>query len=450
MMHASKRIPIHMIMRRLIGCAPAWLLRLLPVRFARLCVVSCPTTTASSAQPVRQLLVDVSVIHQSDARTGIQRVVRSLLLQLFNEQPIGFQVCPIFATQQDGYRYANPCFLDASAPTNIDTCKPVRVQHGDLFLGLDLAAHLLPRHHAQVLGWKRLGVKVHIVVYDLLPLQYPQWFNPKTNRNFKRWIKWVAVYADRIVCISDTVKADVTVWLDVVFGLTGGTLPVQTIMLGADINASAPTQGITPNAEILLARMQNTRSVLMVATVEPRKSHAQLLAAFDLLWRTTNKAVPLCIFVGRPGWKTEEIQAKIRNHPLFGDALFWLENVSDELLVRLYIATDCVVIASQAEGFGLPIVEAVRYGKPVLIRDIPVFRELSLPNISYFSDDSPSSLSSAIEQLLEQSANQIPLAVNTGFHSWQATGKQLFRALGIDLRNSEPKKTNTMKDPLQS
>jgi hypothetical protein len=59
----------------------------------------------------RQLLVDVSVIYQSDARTGIQRVVRSLLVQLLAAPPAGYQVCPIFATRRQRYSHAASDFM---------------------------------------------------------------------------------------------------------------------------------------------------------------------------------------------------------------------------------------------------------------------------------------------------------------------------------------------------
>jgi glycosyltransferase involved in cell wall biosynthesis len=417
---------------------PAWLLKLLPARLARRCVIDCSSTTTFPPESVRQLLVDVSVIHQSDARTGIQRVVRSLLLQLLAAQPIGFQVRPVFATRQNGYCYADPNFLDASAPPSKDAAKAVQVFRNDLFLGLDLAAHLLPHHQAQVLSWKRSGVKVHVVVYDLLPLHHPQWFNPKTTRNFKRWIRWLAVYADSMVCISETVKTEVTVWLSVEFGLPTGAIPASTIMLGANISASAPSVGQPLGADLMLARMRCTPAALMVGTVEPRKGYDQVLSAFEEIWQRTKNQVPLYVVVGRPGWKTESIQAKLRNHPRFGKNLFWIEDASDELLQRLYEASHCVLVPSHAEGFGLPVVEAALYGKPVLARNIGVFRELNLPNVTYFSDDTPLGLAAAIEQLLQQSNVEGPDPTNISFHSWQDARAQLYIALGLRYLDTTP------------
>jgi glycosyltransferase involved in cell wall biosynthesis len=419
---------------------PAWLLKRLPVRLARQCAQpsvagSDPTFAEHTlAEPTRQLLVDVSVIHQSDARTGIQRVVRSLLLQLLQAPPAGYRVCPIFATRQHGYCYAAPGFLDQPAQAPDAAGRPVQaevqVQSGDLFLGLDLAAHLLPRHQAQMLHWKKSGVKIHVLVYDLLPLQHPEWFNPKTTRNFKRWIKWLAVYADSAICISETVKLELRTWLSDSFALPPTALPASTIVLGADIDASAPSGGLPANAKFLLDRLRNTPAVLMVGTLEPRKGYDQALAAFEQLWQQQG-TTPLLVIVGRPGWKTEALQEKLRIHPQAGKSLFWLEDVSDEYLAHLYAACGGVLVASRAEGFGLPLIEAALHNKPVLARDLPVFREIALPGVTFFSGVSAASLATAISTWLQRTRHECGASQSQSVATWHTAAQQLLRSLGL-------------------
>lgn len=432
---------------------PAWLLKRMPVLLARQCAQpgvagSDPTFAEHTlVEPTRQLLVDISVIRQSDARTGIQRVVRSLLLQLLQAPPAGCRVCPIFATRQHGYCYAAPNFLEQPAQAPDAAGRPVQaelqvqVQSGDLFLGLDLAAHLLPRHQAQVLHWKRSGVNVHVLVYDLLPLQHPQWFNPKTTRNFKRWIRWVAVYADSAVCISETVKLELHTWLSASFGLPPTALPASTIILGADIDASAPSGGLPANAKFLLARLRNTPAVLMVGTLEPRKGYDQALAAFEQLWQQQG-TTPLLVIVGRSGWKTEALQEKLRIHPQTGKRLFWLEDVSDEYLARLYAACGGVLVASRAEGFGLPLIEAALHGKPVLARDLPVFREIEIAGLSYFNSNTPQGLASAISSWLQpaflSASLPAPSQATPRFPTWQLSATQLLHALSLQQQAPEP------------
>ena len=429
----------------------AWLLQRLPVRLARRCAKPdvagsvAAFTGASLTEPALQLLVDVSVIYQSDARTGIQRVVRSLLLQLLQAPPAGYRVCPIFATRQHGYRYAAPSFLEQPAQVPDAAGEPVhaevQTQSGDLFLGLDLAAHLLPRHQAQVLRWKKSGVNVHVVVYDLLPLQHPEWFNPRTTRNFKRWVKWLAMYADSAICISETVKLELRTWLSASFGLPSTALPASTIVLGADIDASAPSGGLPANAKFLLARLRTTPSVLMVGTLEPRKGYDQALAAFEQLWQQQGTST-LLVIVGRPGWKTEALQEKLRKHPQANKRLFWLDGVSDEYLAHLYAACRGVLVASRAEGFGLPLIEAALHGKPVLARNLPVFREIEVTGLTYFNSDTPQGLASAITSWLQPASLSgtllEPGRATPRFPTWQLSATQLLHALNLQHHAPSP------------
>lgn len=411
-------------MRPVAHYLPSWLLKALPVRLARQYACSYVQQNIQPDSIPRQLLVDVSVVYRSDARTGIQRVVRALLLQLLKSPPLGYCVRPVFATAKQGYCYADPNFLDPLSSAGATVGTAVAVKNGDLFLGLDLAAHLLPRHQAQVLGWKRCGVKVHVMVYDLLPLQYPAWFNEKTTRNFRRWIKWVTVYADSAICISDTVKTELGAWLVAKFNLPPTALPASTIALGADISASAPSGGVPPNAEFLLARLRSTPSVLMVGTLEPRKGHDQALAAFDLLWQKQGIA-PMLVIVGQAGWKTDALQAQLRTHPQISKRLMWLEDASDEFLARLYANCSGVLVASRAEGFGLPLIEAAMHGKPVLARNIPVFREATIPLVSYFDGDYAPDLATAISSWLVLKPAPYVDEASTTWSTWQHSAQQL-------------------------
>jgi glycosyltransferase involved in cell wall biosynthesis len=364
---------------------------------------------------------------QNDARTGIQRVVRALLLQLLSSPPAGYRICPVFATRQHDYRYA-PDFLRQEGSAH-EVGDRVKVRDGDIFLGLDLAAHLLPRHQVQLASWKRLGASLHIVVYDLLPLQHPEWFNPRTSKNFHRWIKTVAVFADSAICISNSVKAELTEWLVRRYGLAPDALPIGTILLGADIDASLPSHGLLDDSDRLLAVLREKPSVLMVSTLEPRKGHAQALAAFEYLWQQ-GQDINLVI-VGKPGWRTEQLQHRLRTHSEGQHRLYWLENVSDEMLEHLYTSAKGVLVASEAEGFGLPLIEAIRHRKPVLARDLPVFREIAGDGISFFSGGGPESLAKSLGVWLDSLDQWQPPCDGSQTPTWEGTSLQLLDCLGL-------------------
>ena len=109
----------------------------------------------------------------------------------------------------------------------------------------------------------------------------------------------------------------------------------------------------------------------MVGTIEPRKEHAQTLAAFEQLWEEGVNAN--LIIVGQQGWLVDAFGSNVRHHPELSKRLFWLEGISDEYLEKVYKTSTCLIAASEGEGFGLPLIEAAQHKLPIIARDIPVF-----------------------------------------------------------------------------
>ncbi len=136
----------------------------------------------------------------------------------------------------------------------------------------------------------------------------------------------------------------------------------------------------------------------MVGTIEPRKSHAQVLRGFDLLWQSG--ADVNLVIVGKPGWMVDDLVQTLDEHPEAGRRLHWIKDASDEYLESVYRFSNCLIAASLAEGFGLPIIEASAYGLPIIARDIPVFRELAGDRPLYFEGDRPEAIEAVVRQWL--------------------------------------------------
>src|SRR5690606_5090572 len=139
--------------------------------------------------------------------------------------------------------------------------------------------------------------------------------------------------------------------------------------------------GISDEVRAVLDK-DSTRTFLMVGTIESRKGYDQVLDAFDQLWG--EGSVERLVIVGRQGWLVDDLVQRILQHPENGHRLFWLSDVSDEALVKLYERTDALIMASEAEGFGLPLIEAAKHGIPLIARDLPVFREVAGEGALYF------------------------------------------------------------------
>lgn len=348
----------------------------------------------------RQLLVDISVLVQRDARTGIQRVVRNILKEWLHNPPDGYRVEPVYATVDQPYRYARVFtakFL--GIPEKILQDEPIDYAAGDVFLALDLQPHVVPAQRAFYQTLRRQGVKVEFVVYDLLCVLMPQHFVPGTADGFARWLEVVAE-SDGAVCISQSVARELGDWVDKNAPVRQRPFKIGWFHLGADIDNSAPTKGLPLDANITLSEIGSRPSFLMVGTLEPRKGHAQVLDAFEQLWES--KIDANLVIVGKQGWMVEQLVERLRAHPERDKRLFWLEGISDEYLEKVYAASTCLIAASYGEGFGLPLIEAAQHKLPIIARDIPVFREVAGEHAYYFHATSPSELAKSIKGWLDQ------------------------------------------------
>lgn len=343
-----------------------------------------------------RLLVDVSAIIRHDAQTGIQRVVRAVWSELARRSGAGFDVLPVFASHRRGYCYAPKNFLDERPFRFHD--EPVGMESGDRFLGLDLAAHLLPKYRDQLRAWRGHGARIHVVVYDLLPLQRPEWFNSAAVGHFRKWFNVLTSEVDQAICISESVARDLAAKLQ------GMPRPaIGRLYMGGDMAASRPSTGISAKVMDALDIISRRPTILMVGTVEPRKGYEVALSAFEHLWRVDPKLAPDLVIIGKGGWKTSELQAKILSHPQFSKRLHWFDRVSDEGLCKFYEASRGVLVTSRGEGFGLPLIEAAAHHRHVLARDLSVFREQQLSNVLFFSDDRPGPLGHRLMDLLNAS-----------------------------------------------
>lgn len=172
----------------------------------------------------------------------------------------------------------------------------------------------------------------------------------------------------------------------------------------------------------------NTRYILFVGTIEPRKNIPGLLKAFKLLKTKYNIPHQLLV-VGAKGWKTSRIE-KIYNQLSFKDGeVIFPGYVSEEDLVSLYCGADVFVMPSFYEGFGIPPLEAMACGTPVVASDIPIFREI-LDDAAFFTDSaSENHLAETIYKVLTNSevSNQL---IEKGYshykkYSWKESAKKI-------------------------
>ena len=150
------------------------------------------------------------------------------------------------------------------------------------------------------------------------------------------------------------------------------------------------------------------RYVLHVGTIEPRKNIELLLRVWEA-WRAEDPAAPALVLCGRRGWKSDGLHDAIAAAAAAG----WLHYpgyLDDDTLAALYRRALAVVSPSRYEGFGLPLVEAMSVGVPVLASDIPVFREVAGDAAVYLPVDDAAAWKRALVELAADSSLRSRLA----------------------------------------
>jgi glycosyltransferase involved in cell wall biosynthesis len=226
-------------------------------------------------------------------------------------------------------------------------------------LSAELLPHRLDVLHSPDFIPPLMGAKRRIItVHDLNFHYYPQFLTAESKRYYSDQIQWAVQTADHISADSQATRQYLIDILQV------PPDKVTTIHLAANPLYARPYDAESVH-ETLCQYHLSRGFILFVGTLEPRKNLPMLLRAYDLLRRETAVDVPL-ILIGNKGWIYEEIFATIESLNLV-DHVRHLSGIFDEQLAHLYTAAGVLVTPSHYEGFGLPALEAMHCGCPVIV-----------------------------------------------------------------------------------
>lgn len=381
-----------------------------------------------------RLYVDITELALRHGKTGVQRVTREILRALLDSPPEGYFVVPVVALAGQPYCEATGFGLsELQAAMPLGLGPRMNGQTGDVFLGLDHAMRAIVELADQLVAMREQGVRVWFVCNDTLPLSHPEWFPLDVHETFERWFRAIASVGTGIACISHATEVDVRHWVKVLGIQRTEPLAYGVFPLGSDMPVDPREAALTPTGQAAVDQIRRLpSSFLMVGTIEPRKGHAQVLEAFNQLW-SDGEDVALVI-AGQPGWMTEVTQRRIRHHEELGKRLFWFMDASDALLDKLYDSCTTLLAASEGEGYGLPLVEALRHDLPVLCRDLPVFREIAGEAATYFSGNDPAGLVIALRRhTLNRARVRDPDTVAAISHAtWRDSAQQLLATIGCE------------------
>ena len=240
---------------------------------------------------------------------------------------------------------------------------------------------------------RRSGVSPVALIADVMPELWPEWFDPAPTVKFIDFLRSHLRNSEHLVCISECSRRDAIALAE---RIGVDPLPTTSVTtMGADFTVrQAPT---VPDAEVTALRY-----ALCVSTVEPRKNHALVLDAYDVLRDEVDDFG--VVFVGKVGWKTETLIERIRSHPDLGTRIHWFERVDDPALDGLYEAAHCAVMPSFYEGFGLPIIEALSRGVPTLSSNGGALPEAGGDWVDYFDPASVTELVALLRAHLDDTA----------------------------------------------
>lgn len=277
---------------------------------------------------------------------------------------------------------------------------------------------------------KRAGAKVALVVYDLIPIHHPEAVLSQLVYDFKRAIIPAVRLADGILAISKAVASDVVSMRD-------WAIPAERVRhfyLGHDFGADATPAAQPEGGWPLGFWDQDAPVYLMVGTIEPRKGHAYVLDAFDQLWAQGGDQ--RLLIIGRAGWMVDAFLEKCRSHPQFGTRLILSHDATDAMLAEAIGHARAAIIASTLEGFGLPLVEALCAGLPVLASDIPVFREIAGEAAQFFTPNDPAAIAQAVRALEGDHAGYRERARGFAWIGWDEAAAQFDSALDAVLADA--------------
>jgi glycosyltransferase involved in cell wall biosynthesis len=257
-----------------------------------------------------------------------------------------------------------------------------------------------------------------VTIYDLSFLRFPEAFRPWNRWYLSRFTMLSARRARRVIAISQSTKRDVVQRLGVPADR------VDVVYCGAD-----DSFGLLPADEVASFRRQRRlpdRFILFLGTLEPRKNVQGLVRAYAR-WREVETNVPKLVVAGGKGWHYDQIFAEVERLNLAGEVIFPGYVAQDELPLW-YNAADLFVYPSRFEGFGLPVIEAMSCGTPVVTTTASSLPEVAGDAALLVSPNDETELAEAMRRALtDQNLRQTMIAKGydrAATFSWERTAHQ--------------------------
>lgn len=236
-------------------------------------------------------------------------------------------------------------------------------------------------------------VKTAVSIMDLSYIHFPELFRKSDLYQLQNWSKYSILKATRVFTISNFSKDDIIK----VYKLPSEKVVVTHLGLKmkTDISASKVDE-----KEVLQKLDLNSPFILFVGTLQPRKNLQRLIQAFGKIKKSNEYPKLQLAIVGKKGWLFEDILKEPQKLGIASSVRF-LEFVSDKELGVLYKNAEFFVLPSLYEGFGLPVLEAMSFGCPVITSNISSLPEAAGDAALYVDPESIDDIAAKMETLLK-------------------------------------------------
>ena len=368
------------------------------------------------------VVVDLHHTSQTEVTTGIQRVVRETVRRWDRDHDVlhvrwtrGYRGMRRLTSVEVQWALNGP----PQSPTYGEKMpsEPLAVRNGgdDPLAGADtivpwhctVVVPELPAEPQQARRYQALamysGSTTGVIGYDCVPLTCPETSAEGMAEGFTMYLA-AAAHFDRVAAISEAAATEYHGWRGMLAGSARSGPEIRAIPLA--VEAMVPSEASMRAARELIS-IGRLPVVLGVGSHEPRKNHLAVLHAAEMLWR---EGLEFSLtFVGGHSWKNQVFNEQVKLLESVVRPVQTIRALSDELLWAAYHVAYCTVFVSTHEGFGLPVVESLASGTPVITSNFGSMQEIGSRGGSLLvnpADDD--AIADALRSLLQESTAPRP------------------------------------------
>jgi glycosyltransferase involved in cell wall biosynthesis len=271
-----------------------------------------------------------------------------------------------------------------------------------------------------------------VSVMDLSYLYFPELFNKTDLYQLRNWTEYSVKKAARVLTISNSSRSDI---------IKEYKIPEENVVtIYPGIKEPVTLEPHVYGMNQLQSKYSISKNyILFVGTLQPRKNISRLIEAFSLIKkqeaRSKKQGLPedlQLVIVGKKGWLYEEILGAPEKFEVKNSVLF-LDSITDEELPEFYKNALCYILPSLYEGFGLPVLEAMKYGCPVITSNVSSMPEAGGEAAVYVNPESAKDISEKIFKVISDPELRHEMKTKgkeqVKKFNWEKTARETMRVL---------------------